>query len=159
MGYSTHNGEQLTRGAAEPVEYLSIGPIFPTESKLKPDPVVGLERLRELRELTTKPLAAIGGITLDNALQIFDAKADSVAVISGILPEKCNRKNAAKPRGRVAAALGASPTPNARRWLDSGARRAGQACKRPRGRSQPSRRRSAQHRRIHRAQTEQSTFN
>jgi thiamine-phosphate pyrophosphorylase len=92
MGFSTHNGEQLTRGGEQPVEYLSIGPIFPTESKLRPDPVVGLERLLELRELTTKPLAAIGGITLDNAPRIFDAKADSVAVISGVLPEKCNRK-------------------------------------------------------------------
>ena len=49
MGFSTHNRDQLARGDAEPVEYLSIGPIFPTMSKLKPDPVVGLERLQELR--------------------------------------------------------------------------------------------------------------
>jgi thiamine-phosphate pyrophosphorylase len=92
MGFSTHNRDQLARGDQEPVEYLSIGPIFPTESKLRPDPVVGLERLRELRALTTKPMAAIGGITLQNAPQIFDAKADSVAVISGILPHNCSRK-------------------------------------------------------------------
>jgi thiamine-phosphate pyrophosphorylase len=92
MGFSTHNRNQLSRGDAEPVEYLSIGPIFPTTSKLKPDPVVGLERLQELRAVTEKPLAAIGGITLENARQVFDAKADSVAVISGIVPRTCTRK-------------------------------------------------------------------
>lgn len=92
MGFSTHNREQLARGNEEAVEYLSIGPIFVTTSKLKPDPVVGLERLKELRALTEKPLAAIGGITLENAPQAFAAKADSVAVISGIVPQKCVRK-------------------------------------------------------------------
>jgi len=92
MGFSTHNRDQLSRGDTEPVEYLSIGPIFPTNSKLKPDPVVGLERLVELRAVTEKPLAAIGGITLENARQVFDAMANSVAVISGIVPRTCTRK-------------------------------------------------------------------
>lgn len=92
MGFSTHNREQLMRGNEEGVEYLSIGPIFPTGSKRKPDPVVGVERLRELRDITEKPLAAIGGITLENALQVLAAKADSVAVISGIVPPTCTRK-------------------------------------------------------------------
>ena len=92
MGFSTHNREQLVRGNEEAVEYLSIGPIFQTASKKKPDPVVGLERLRELRGLTEKPLAAIGGITLENAPQVLAAKADSVAVISGIVPRTCTRK-------------------------------------------------------------------
>jgi thiamine-phosphate pyrophosphorylase len=86
LGFSTHNAEQLEWGDAEPVEYLSLGPIFATTSKLKPDPVVGLEGLRKLRPLTTKPLVAIGGITLENAVDVLGAGADSVAVISGILP-------------------------------------------------------------------------
>ncbi len=92
MGFSTHTRDQLARGDAEPVEYLSIGPIFPTTSKLKPDPVVGLGRLLELRDVTEKPLAAIGGITLENVRQVFEAKANSVAVISGIVPRTCTRK-------------------------------------------------------------------
>jgi len=92
MGFSTHNRDQLARGNEEAVEYLSIGPIFPTGSKRKPDPVVGLERLRELRAVTEKPLAAIGGITLENAPQVLAAKADSVAVISGIVPRACTWK-------------------------------------------------------------------
>jgi len=54
--------------------------------------VVGLERLQELRAVTEKPLAAIGGIMIENARQVLDAKADSVAVISGIVPRACTRK-------------------------------------------------------------------
>jgi thiamine-phosphate pyrophosphorylase len=92
MGFSTHNAAQLKRGDAEPVEYLSIGPIFATTSKLRPDPVVGIEGLKTLRVLTQKPLCAIGGITVSNVSQAFAAKADSVAVISSIIPEICNRK-------------------------------------------------------------------
>ena len=105
MGFSTHNRDQLARGNEEPVEYLSIGPIFPTTSKLKPDPVVGLERLRGIARATEKPLAAIGGITLENATQVFDAKADSVAVISGIVPQALYSENVEEPCGRVAAGL------------------------------------------------------
>lgn len=92
MGFSTHNQQQVTLGDKEPVEYLSIGPIFATTSKLRPDPVVGLDGLRTLRPLTSKPLCAIGGITLENAGVVLKAKADSVAVISDILPLVCNRK-------------------------------------------------------------------
>jgi thiamine-phosphate pyrophosphorylase len=93
MGFSTHNRLQLTRGNDEPVEYLSIGPIFATASKERPDPLVGVAGLQELRPLTQKQLVAIGGITLGNALEVFESKVDSVAVISAILPEKCDRKS------------------------------------------------------------------
>ena len=92
MGFSTHNAAQLKRADAEPVEYLSIGPIFTTQSKLRPDPVVGIDGLKNLRALTQKPLCAIGGITLANVAEVFAAKADSVALISGIVPEVCSRK-------------------------------------------------------------------
>ncbi len=92
MGFSTHNRPQLERGDTEPVEYLSLGPIFSTRSKLRPDPVTGLEGLRKVRDLTAKPLVAIGGIKLENARDTLDAKADSLAVVSGLLPETVDRK-------------------------------------------------------------------
>lgn len=92
MGFSTHNRQQLTRADQEPVEYLSLGPIFSTNSKQRPDPAVGVDGLRSLRSLTEKPLVAIGGIDLLNALDVLDAGADSVAVVSGILPESSDRK-------------------------------------------------------------------
>jgi thiamine-phosphate pyrophosphorylase len=86
IGFSTHNEQQLRAGDAEPVDYLAIGPIFPTRSKLNPDPIVGVDQLRHLRTLTQKPLVAIGGITRELAPQVFEAGADSVAVISDLFP-------------------------------------------------------------------------
>jgi len=85
LGVSTHNPEQLAEADRTTADYLAIGPIFATSSKANPDPVVGLEGLRRARELTRKPLVAIGGITRANARSVIDAGADSVAVISDLL--------------------------------------------------------------------------
>jgi len=86
LGLSTATIEQMRAAAAEPVDYVALGPIFATSSKPDADPVVGLEVLRACRALTRKPLVAIGGITLDNAQSVLEAGADSVAVIRGLLP-------------------------------------------------------------------------
>jgi thiamine-phosphate pyrophosphorylase len=88
VGISTHNLEQLEAAAATDADYIAVGPVFETKSKVQPDPVVGLELIREARRLTRKPLVAIGGITLERAGEVFRAGADSVAVISDILAAK-----------------------------------------------------------------------
>ena len=85
VGVSTHSLEQFREAAATSADYIAVGPIFPTASKENPDPVVGLELLREVRKLTTKPLVAIGGITLERAADVFRAGADSVAVIRDLI--------------------------------------------------------------------------
>lgn len=85
LGVSTHNPEQLRDADATSADYLAIGPVFVTGSKEQPDPVVGLEGVRRARQLTRKPLVAIGGITRANALDVIRAGADSVAVISDLL--------------------------------------------------------------------------
>lgn len=87
IGYSTHNREQFSAGKEEPVDYLGFGPVFATSSKRNPDPVTGLDQLRQLRPLVTRPLVAIGGITRENASLVFDAGADTVAVIADLVPE------------------------------------------------------------------------
>lgn len=85
VGLSTHTRAQFEQAQASSADYIAFGPIFPTASKERPDPVVGLERLREMRRLTRKSLVAIGGITLDNAASVIEAGADSVAVIRDLL--------------------------------------------------------------------------
>ena len=90
LGYSTHNAAQLTAADREPPDYLAIGPLFGTQSKLNPDPVVGVPQLRDLRPLTGKPLVAIGGITRANARSALEAGADSVAVIADLIPADCS---------------------------------------------------------------------
>jgi thiamine-phosphate pyrophosphorylase len=86
IGLSTHNEAQLAAAAAAPVDYLAIGPVFATSSKQNPDPVVGLAGVKVARALTDTPLVAIGGITAENVRSVFDAGADSVALISALLP-------------------------------------------------------------------------
>jgi thiamine-phosphate pyrophosphorylase len=85
VGVSTHNLEQLREADAGPADYIAFGPVFATSSKRNPDPVVGLAGLRAARELTSKPLVAIGGLTRANARSVIDAGADSVAVIADLL--------------------------------------------------------------------------
>jgi thiamine-phosphate pyrophosphorylase len=85
LGVSTHNAEQVKEADQTSADYLAIGPVFSTSSKDRPDPVVGLEGVRRARQLTRKPLVAIGGITRGNAASVIEAGADSVAVISDLL--------------------------------------------------------------------------
>jgi thiamine-phosphate pyrophosphorylase len=87
IGNATHNADQLRAGDREPADYLAIGPVFPTGSKEKPDPVLGVAAVAELRRLTSKPLVAIGGITRANAAEVLAAGVDAVAVISDLLAD------------------------------------------------------------------------
>ena len=85
VGISTHNLQQFRSAADTDADYIAVGPIFETRTKANPDPVVGLELIREARRLTNKPIVAIGGITLEQAADVIRAGADSVAVVSDIL--------------------------------------------------------------------------
>jgi thiamine-phosphate pyrophosphorylase len=85
LGVSTHNPEQLSEADLTTADYLAIGPVFATSSKANPDPVVELAGVRRARELTRKPLVAIGGVTRANAVSVIEAGADSIAVISDLL--------------------------------------------------------------------------
>ena len=85
LGVSTHNPEQVADADRTSADYIAIGPVFATASKANPDPVIGLAGVRRARELTRKPLVAIGGITRPNCVSVIEAGADSVAVISDLV--------------------------------------------------------------------------
>lgn len=88
LGVSTHNVAQLRAALATGApDYVAIGPVYATESKKNPDPVVGLEGVRAARALTRLPLVAIGGITAENGRAVIEAGADSIAMISGLVPQ------------------------------------------------------------------------
>ena len=85
IGFSTHNPAQLRSALGLGcLDYVAYGPVFPTHSKERPDPVQGLEALRKAVRLTTLPLVAVGGITLDTIAPVLDAGADAAAVIGAI---------------------------------------------------------------------------
>jgi thiamine-phosphate pyrophosphorylase len=85
IGASSHNLTQVREADDSSADYIAFGPIFETQSKERPDAVVGIEGLREARKATEKPLVAIGGITAENACSVIEAGADAVAVIQGLL--------------------------------------------------------------------------
>jgi thiamine-phosphate pyrophosphorylase len=85
IGFSTHSLKQAQLAGQMPVDYVAIGPIFPTVTKQSANPTVGLDGLARVREaLGTVPLVAIGGITSENIAAVLLAGADAVAVISDI---------------------------------------------------------------------------
>lgn len=85
IGLSTHSVEQAIAAAKMPIDYAAIGPIFGTRTKKNPDPVVGLDGLRRVRDAVADlPLVAIGGINLSNIAEVINAGADSAAVISDL---------------------------------------------------------------------------
>ena len=76
---------QVAEADKTSADYVAIGPVFATASKGNPDPVIGLAGVRQARELTGKPLVAIGGITRQNCGSVIEAGADAVAVISDLV--------------------------------------------------------------------------
>ena len=85
IGFSTHTVDQALEADSAPVDYIAIGPVFPTSTKENPDAIVSTADIREIKSRISKPLVAIGGITIENARLVIDAGADSVAMISDLL--------------------------------------------------------------------------
>ncbi|HTC75618.1 MAG TPA: thiamine phosphate synthase [Edaphobacter sp.] len=87
VGVSTHNDEQVRIANETSADYVAVGPVFATGTKVDAEPVIGLEGVRRARALTKKPIVGIGGITQANARSVIDAGAASVAVISALFVE------------------------------------------------------------------------
>ena len=85
IGYSTHTVVQAVEAVSAPIDYIAVGPVFPTATKEDHDPVVGLDIVSLVRQaIGDFPLVAIGGITFENARSVIEAGADSVAVIGAL---------------------------------------------------------------------------
>lgn len=103
LGLSTHDAGQLAAADADPeVDVVAFGPVFPTASKERPDPPVGLDALRRARAATAKPLVAIGGIDETNVARVLAAGADAAVVLSAV----CRGDVEANCRRLLAAAAG-----------------------------------------------------
>jgi thiamine-phosphate pyrophosphorylase len=85
IGISTHDVEQAREAEAGGADYIGFGPIFGTATKETGYSARGLEMLRRVRVVVSIPIVAIGGITEGNVKQVWQAGADSVAIISDIL--------------------------------------------------------------------------
>src|ERR1700726_3798945 len=85
VGVSTHTLDQVTMADRTSADYIAFGPIFQTTTKQNPDEVVGTELLQRARQITAKPLVAIGGITRERAAEVYRAGADSLAVARDLI--------------------------------------------------------------------------
>lgn len=84
IGLSVSNASQMQSVPWEQVDYLGIGPIYPTNSKGDAAPVLGVEQLQKLVQSKQCPAVAIGGINRSNITQVMQTGVDGVAVISAI---------------------------------------------------------------------------
>jgi thiamine-phosphate diphosphorylase len=85
IGVSTHELRAAIRGFTDPnSDYVAFGPVFSSVTKGGRQPR-GLEELARVAAEKTKPLVAIGGITGDRLDAVWDAGADSAAMISALL--------------------------------------------------------------------------
>jgi thiamine-phosphate pyrophosphorylase len=85
IGFSTHTVEQAREASDRPVDYIAVGPVFATKSKKSAYAPLGPEGVYRVRQVVSKPLVAIGGITLENGGDVLEAGADSLAVISALM--------------------------------------------------------------------------
>jgi thiamine-phosphate pyrophosphorylase len=85
VGVSTHDPEELAAAVAADVDYVGVGPVYATSSKVGARAPRGLDLVRAARRLTTLPLVAIGGITPDTAPAVLAAGADAVAMIGALV--------------------------------------------------------------------------
>lgn len=98
IGLSTHSASEFLAAQDSPADYVALGPIFPTATKADAARPLGVRLIKEVVPHKKKPLVAVGGITLERAAAVWQAGADSVAVISDVA-------QAADPADRLQAYL------------------------------------------------------
>jgi thiamine-phosphate pyrophosphorylase len=89
IGLTVKKTEDAERAGRAPVDYACIGGVFETLSKVNPDPPVGLDGLKRLRQQIAMlnprlPVGAIAGISLDRVPSVIAAGADGIAAISAL---------------------------------------------------------------------------
>ncbi|MGX9181463.1 thiamine phosphate synthase [Mesorhizobium sp. BHbdii] len=86
LGLSTHDHTELETALAAEPDYVALGPVYPTSLKKMKWAPQGLERISEWKRLIAPiPLVAIGGLNPGRLDGIFDAGADSAAVVTDII--------------------------------------------------------------------------
>ena len=84
IGISTHNLQQAQVAQASGADYIGIGPIYPTQSKINPDPVVGLDEGSRIATSVSCPSVAIGGIQIEKIASIRKRAFNSFCVLGAV---------------------------------------------------------------------------
>jgi len=108
VGVSCHSPAEALAAEASGADYVLLGPIFATKSKLRYGPPLGLGALEQAARSVRIPLLALGGITLERLPHCLEAGATGVAGIS-IFQESASPRARVRELGRALAAAGGSP--------------------------------------------------
>jgi thiamine-phosphate pyrophosphorylase len=85
VGVTVHTVEQALRAQKDGASYLAVSPVFVTGTKSDAGKPCGPGRIRKIRAACTLPIAAIGGLTMENAVQVIRAGADMICAISAVV--------------------------------------------------------------------------
>ncbi|ALJ00787.1 thiamine phosphate synthase [Rufibacter tibetensis] len=105
LGYSLEDEAHLQSPHAQLADYVALSPVFATPTKTDTITEWGLEGVRRIRNLTTKPLVAIGRVSAENATDLVTAGADCLAVVSAILSAPDPARVAEDIRNQIEKAL------------------------------------------------------
>ena len=81
IGASCHSIEEARAAANDGADYVILGPVFETPSKMRFGAPLGTEKLREACQAVQVPVIAIGGVNESNAQECFQAGAAGIAAI------------------------------------------------------------------------------
>lgn len=87
LGVSAQTVEQALKAERDGADYLGVGSVFSTGTKADADDV-SLSELKAICEAVAIPVVAIGGISLDNIVELKGTGIDGVAVVSAIYAAK-----------------------------------------------------------------------
>ncbi|KAI6221693.1 Thiamine-phosphate synthase [Aphelenchoides besseyi] len=108
IGWSVSSVEEVerTKDFDNMIDYLGVGPVFPTATKPDHNKPIGIEGLHRLCQLTSYPTVAIGGLNRTNAVDVMTTKVGGIAVISAI----CNSEDPQKTARELRSMVDSKPT-------------------------------------------------
>lgn len=101
LGYSLETLEQLYTQETQVADCLGVSPVFKTLTKENTVTEWGLDGIRRIRDITSKPLIAIGNMNIDTIVPVLEAGADSIAVVSAICSAKDPEKAAFELKNKI----------------------------------------------------------
>ncbi len=92
IGLTIHNQIELAQKYKEYIDYVGVGPIFPTQTKHDAKTVLGVSSLRLIRQKMKIPIVAIGGIDVQNCQEVWRTGVEQLAVCSAVMKAKDPRQ-------------------------------------------------------------------
>ena len=85
IGWTIHEDISLIASQQDHIQYVGVGPIFPSTTKLDTKSQVSLTRLKAVCEQSPVPVVAIGGINASNIALVRQARPWGIAMSSALM--------------------------------------------------------------------------